>query len=301
MTVTRLGLILAISVRFAHSQNSAPSRAEFEAASIKLNRDCDARPRNVARPSPGRLTLECTTLYSAIQSAYGIFANGVNPDLKVVEIVGGPAWSDSEGYDIIAKANGDPPQAQMRGPMLQALLEDRFKLRLHREAKEVPIYALTVSKRGAKLERSKEGSCVLLDVNQLPPPPVPGQPPPNICGRPIPGAKGRNVTMDARAMTMKDLAEGLLSRILDRPVQDKTELDGKFDFHLEFTPDEATPLGANTPAPVATDPGRPAPAADPTALSIFTAVEEQLGLKLVPDKGATQVLVIDHAEKPTAN
>jgi uncharacterized protein (TIGR03435 family) len=107
--------------------------------------------------------------------------------------------------------------------------------------------------------------------------------------------------MDARGMTMKDLAEGLLSRILDRPVQDKTGLAGMFDFHLEFTPDEATPLGANTPPPSATDPGRPAPSGDPTGLSVFAAVEEQLGLKLVRDKGTTQVVVIDHAEKPTAN
>ena len=91
-------------------------------------------------------------------------------------------------------------------------------------------------------------------------------------------------------MTMKDLAEGLLSRILGPAVQDKTGLAGMFDFHLEFTPDEATPLGANTPPPD-----------DPTGLSIFTAVEEQLGLKLMRDKGTTQVLAIDHAEKPTAN
>jgi len=301
MILTRLGFILATGVGLAYSQTSAPPRTEFEVASIKVNPDCDNRPRNVPRPSPGRLTMECMTLYSAIQSAYGTFANGVSADLKAVEIVGGPAWGNSERYDITAKAIGDPPQAQMRGPMLQALLEDRFKLKLHREAKEVPIYALTLSKNGAKFERSKEGSCLAVDVNRLPPPPAPGQPPAKICGRPVPGTKGRNVTMDASGMTMRDLAEGLLSRILDRPVQDKTGLAGMFDFHLEFTPDESTPLGANTPPPVAADPGKPAPPGDPTGLSIFTAVEEQLGLKLVRDKGTTQVLVIDHAEKPTAN
>ena len=157
MTLTRLGLILATGGGLADPQISPPPGAEFEVASIKLNPDCDNRPRNVAIPSPGKLTLECVTLYSAIQSAYGIFASGVSADLKVIEIVGGPGWSNAERYDITAKANGEPSQAQMRGPMLQALLEDRFKLRLHREAKEVPIYALTLSKNGAKLERSKEG------------------------------------------------------------------------------------------------------------------------------------------------
>ena len=123
MTLTRLGLILATGGGLAYSQISPPPGAEFEVASIKLNPDCDNRPRNVAIPSPGRLTLECVTLYSAIQSAYGIFASGVSADLKVIEIVGGPGWSNAERYDITAKANGEPSQAQMRGPMLQALLE----------------------------------------------------------------------------------------------------------------------------------------------------------------------------------
>ena len=121
--------------------------------------------------------------------------------------------------------------------MLQMFLEDRFRLRLHREAKEVPIYALRLSRKGAKLERSKEGSCLPVDVNHLP----------SSCAgatsadqlRPtVPTMKGRNLTIDARGITMKDLAGVPLSRNLDRPVQDKTGLAGMFDFHLEFTPDE---------------------------------------------------------------
>jgi uncharacterized protein (TIGR03435 family) len=299
MNLNRIGTAMAAIAGLAHSQSTTAGRPGFEVASIKLNPDCNNRPKSVPSPSPGRLTLECITLQAAIQSAYSIYADGLSANPKLIQISGGPSWSNSDYYDIVANAEGNAPQTQMRGPMLQTLLEERFKLWLHPETRQVPIYALTVAKNGPKLERSKAGSCISLDVNHVPPP-VPGQPLPDICGRPIPGMKGRNVTMDARGMSMKDLAEGLLSRILDRPVIDRTGLAETFDFHLEFTPDETTPLGASAPQAPG-DPGRSPLAADPAGLSIFTAVEEQMGLKLVPDRGPIQVLVIDRAERPAGN
>ena len=98
--------------------------------------------------------------------------------------------------------------------------------------------------------------------------------------------------MDARGMRLADLADELLSRILDRRVVDKTGLDGRFDFHLEFTPDDTTPLGG---------PSRPSRAADLSGLSIFTALEDQLGLVLKSDTATGDILVIDYLERPSEN
>jgi uncharacterized protein (TIGR03435 family) len=286
------GLVNALQTRAQSQPATGAALPSFDVVSIKLNIGCANRPRSVPSSSPGRLDMECTTLKSAIESAYGVFANGVSPNLSLVEVSGGPSWVSSDFFEIVAKADGNPPLTQMQGPMLQALLEQRFKLMLHRETKEVPIYALTVAKSGAKLKRSQEGGCVPVDLNALPPPPAPGQPLPNFCGRPTPGMNGKNVTMEASGMTMQELAEGLLSRVTERKVIDRTGLTGMFDMHLEFTPDDTTPLGAAA---------APIPSAGSDRLSIFTALEEQLGLKLESQKGPVDVLVIDHIEEPSPN
>jgi len=256
-------------------QAQVPTKPGFEVASIKLNPGCDRRPRSNQPMSPGRLTMECTTLNFAIQTAYGIWANGVNPDPVLVEVSGGPNWINSDYYSILATAGGAMPVAQVQGPMLQALLEERFKLKLHRETKQAPIYTLTLAKGGHKLRPTPEGSCD-----------------PNSCGRPLPGANGGNVTLEGRGVNIREFAEGFLSRILDRKTVDKTGLTGIFDFHLEFTPDEATPLGLARGSALPAEPG---------GVSIFTAMEEQLGLLLKSDKGPIDVLVIDSTQRPDEN
>jgi len=281
----RIGILAALAIGLACAQT-----ATLEVASIKQDTGCGARPRSMQGPSPGRLLLECITLEHAIQSAYGFYSDGLRMNAKVIRVAGGPAWVRSDYYDISAKADGDALPALMNGPMLQALLEDRFRLKIHRETEEIPVYALTVAKGGVKMKRSEAGSCVPVDANS-----APRQSSPVFCGRPLPGTRGRNVTMDARGMKITNLADELLSRILDRPVVDKTGLDGMFDFHLEFTPDDATRLDAGGHGDAS------GPASDPGALSVFTAVEQQLGLKLVPDKGLFGVLVIDRVERPGAN
>lgn len=224
---------LLVSVSIVRAQTS---RLAFEVASIRLNPGCAARPRSGQGVSPGRLNLECMTLETAIQNAYGVWANGSSPKPKRVDVQGGPIWINSDYYAILATAEGNPSIAQMNGPMLQALLEERFKLKLHRESKDVPVYALMVVKSGLKAKRAQEGRCVPVDLDRLPPPPAPGQPLPIFCGRPIPGTKGSNVTMDAFGMSLGDFADGLLSRALNRVVIDQTGQAGLFDFHLEFTP-----------------------------------------------------------------
>jgi uncharacterized protein (TIGR03435 family) len=171
---------------------------------------------------------------------------------------------------------------QMLHPMLQMLLETRCKLNVQKEARELPVYALTVARGGAKLQASKEGSCTPYDIkySQL----APGEPQPKFCGTSF-KPNGLNVAFDGDGITIADFAGRLSSRDLGRPVIDKTGLTGLFDIHLEFAP--AT--------------GAAAPSDDSSGPSIFTAVEEQLGLKLSPDKGPVEVLVINHVERPSEN
>jgi len=225
-----------------------------------------------------------------IKGAYVLFANGhVNPRSRV-PVEGGPAWINSVRYQIDAKANGAIGQGMMRGPMLQTLLEDRFKLKIHHEAREVPAYALTVAKGGLKLHPFQEGSCIprnfTLFFEQFPPQPFPELPPgQKYCGG---GAteKGANVTLEAIGMSIDDFIKYSLPE-LDRAVVNKTGITGLFDFHLEYAPDEPTGAGA-TPAEVA-------------GPSIFTALERQLGLKPELTRAPGDFFVIDHVERPSAN
>jgi uncharacterized protein (TIGR03435 family) len=129
------------------------SQAKFEVASIRPCK-ADAVPEGGRKGgreslSPGRLTLECHTVKSLIQMAYVLFANGSVHPRTVVPMEGGPAWINSERYTIDAKAEGTPSHGMMHGPMLQALLEERLNLKVHRETREIPVYVLTVAKGGS--------------------------------------------------------------------------------------------------------------------------------------------------------
>lgn len=200
-------------------------------------------------------------------------------------------------YQIIAKAEGAPSQEMMRGPMMQVLLAERFKLQVHRESREVPVYVLTEAKGGAKLQPFQEGSCTLVDRTKAPaPPPATG---PKNCMFQFGNKKGANVLLDAQGTNLTDFAH-LLAFGFDRPVIDKTGIAGRFDIHLEFTPDEATPRflpGADPDG----GPATPAAAAsDPVGPSIMTAIQ-QLGLKLEPAKGPRDFLVVDRVARPSGN
>ena len=265
-----------------HAQSTRP---QFEVASIKQDKACDGRRGGGPPPAPGRLNMECTTLRSLIKNAYGSFADGVALNPRDLDIAGGPAWIASESYDVAAKAEDGASIAQMAGPMLQALLEDRFKLKVHRETREAAVYLLTVAKEGPQLERTKEGSCVSLDLNHLPPAPAPGESEPVFCGNQSMSSQGSNIILSARGITMELLANGALARVACRPILDKTGLVGRFDIQLEFTPDRA---GARAGEPDASGP------------SIFEALR-QLGLRLDPGKGAVEVLVVNDVERPSEN
>lgn len=210
------------------------------------------------------------------------------------QLSGDPPWAASEHYDIQAKADGSTSVQQMEGPMLQALLEDRFKMVLHRETRQLPVYELTVVSGGAKVQPSKDGSCIPYSVDSPPlPAPAAGEPRPTFCGLRM-VVEGLNRTLEGKGVSMAVLATNLsrtYNSALGRNVIDSTGLTGIFDIHLKWAIDDLTgAVGPGTAAP-----------SDPTGPSIFTAMQEQLGLKLKPGKGPVEVLVIDHIEKPSSN
>lgn len=193
----------------------------------------------------------------------------------------------SERFDIDARSDGQPTLQMMQGPMMQAVLEERFKLKIRRENRQGPVYELTVGKGSPKLKPFQKGNCTPVTI-----------------GRPLPQlavdqrycrnmAYPRGVNLEGGTLAM---FAGLPGMILDRPVIDKTGITDLFTIHLEFSPDDLT-----SPPAAAIASGAPAPVAPPDAPGIFQAIQEQLGLKLVPAKGPLDLLVIDHVERPTAN
>jgi bla regulator protein blaR1 len=284
-------VVAAVSSLRAVPQSSNPldaaARARFEVASIKPTKQCAVFGGS---PTPGRVST-CGALAFMIQGAYDVYTKGrgFKPGVMTVawtaNIEGAPAWLQSELYQIEAKAAGNPPQIVMNGPMMQALFEDRLKLKTHLETRNVPVYELTVVRGGPKLQRA-ETDCVPFDpMKPLVEPTFPGQesPKPRLCG----GFAIGKGTMDFTETTISDFAQYLGRNIVRRPVIDKVGIAGRFNFHLQFAPDENTPLLSRSDAV--------------TGPSIFTAMQEQLGLKLEPATGPHEFLVIDSVDRPSDN
>jgi uncharacterized protein (TIGR03435 family) len=294
----------AIIVGSAQSPALARVRPQFEVASIK---PCDASMVPQGRSGGGltenssqRLTVNCTTAKDLIQMAYVSFANGRYDQLSPVPIQGGPAWINSDRYQIEAKTESPESQITMRGIMLQSLLEDRFKLRIRRETRDVPVYVLIVAKGGPKMPRFQEGTCIYFDLAEFlshfppvrRPDPPPGQ---QYCPNFSP-MTGPNVSWNWEGISVAELCNFVL-RGMDRPVVDKTGLAGRFNIRLEYLVDE-TSSSAVRAGGSPDDGEHPAVPAGP---SVFSALEQQLGLKLEPAKGPGQFLVIDSAERPSDN
>lgn len=304
-----VGLVHAPAMRAQSPEVTAQSTAspapKFDVASIKplaggSGRPMDPIDRNWAMSSghaslakAGRFEVPFVTLHQLIELAYNV------PDS---EVLGGPSWVRSDLYEVIAKADGATPQ-QTR-PMLRSLLADRFRLALRHETRELPVYELAVAKGGLKFAAAKEGSCVTWSPDSPRPRPDPTRPPPplNVCGgvrRQVMSLQPtRRDRVDAVGVSMPKLIE-YISDDLRGIVIDKTGFTEKFDFHLEFAPSE---LGGNGlgPSPPG-DPGSSAPSANLSGVSIFTALQEQLGLRLISAKGPVEVLVIDRVERPSEN
>ena len=188
-------------------------------------------------------------------------------------------------FEIEAKSDGHPNLLMMLGPMMQAILEDRFKLRIHRKTRQGPVYELALGKGSPKLKLFREGSCTPVLVGHPSPPLAPGQ---HYCRNVV--AAGGSVDLEGGTLSM---LAGLLGLILDRPVIDKSGTTDYFEIHLKFSRDDSA-----APQLATADPGASAVTA-PDVPGIFQVIQEQAGLKLVLAKGPVDVLVIDHIERPS--
>jgi uncharacterized protein (TIGR03435 family) len=276
-------LTLFAVVPLAFAQNTAPfatppaAPLAFDVISIRPSKSVMTTDNNgntfsrmFIGDTPDGYHVENATLKYIVSSAYNV---------KDDAIVGGPAWIGANHYDIDAKVtpgtDAPPPKltGAQRRQMIQSLLADRFKLIVHDETKDAPIYELQIAKSGSKLPESTPNDGFAKGIIGIDGNPVP-------IGYLMPLGLGRRF---GQAVTIASLAESL-SHELKRPVVDKTGLTGKYDLSLEWTPD-------NTPddSPLASGP------------SLFTAVQEQLGLKLTSTHGPVKTLVIDHVEPPSPN
>jgi len=286
-------LVVALS---GAAQSTAPKPidaappAVFEAASIKPQApSSDGSIRTMVQfPPNGRLTAAGATVKTLICVAYG---------LSDFQVLGGPNWIGEDRYDVLATPGSaleeqlqkmkSEDNTQAKRQMLQALLADRFKLTIHHDTKELPIYALVVAKSGSKLQETKPD-----DAN------------PDAANAPAhPSNKGRmrmsvdsgSIEMTATGMAMDGLARQLAQQ-LGSTVRNETGLKGIYDFTLHFTPDDA-----RMDASGAGGSGANASLADNGGTSIFAAVQDQLGLKLESKKGSVEVVVVDHVDKPSDN
>jgi uncharacterized protein (TIGR03435 family) len=266
-------------------QTPADKKPAFEVASIKAS--VPGRRESMTN-QPGRFAANNVTLRQLIGFAYR------PPNAQPPQIAGGPNWMADAQWTIEAKAaDGDTATGpEITALRIQSLLEDRFALKIHREMREQPVYALVVDKNGLKIS-----------AVDPPPAPVPGQAPP-APPRPGPGgtlpptfmpAPGGIMagpgTFLASAVSMAQIAL-VLNRAVDRPIIDRTNLTGYFNMRLQFAPDAVQRTPPSPEAPAVNEPAGP---------SIFTAIQEQLGLRLEPASSPMEVLVIDSVQKPVEN
>ena len=285
--------MLAVSSLGAQPPQPAVAPA-FEVASIKPNTSGDGRV--MMQNQPGRYSATNVSLRLLIRNAY---------QLQDFQITGGPGWIASDRFDINAKVPDEframAPPAPGSGPsplglMIRALLAERFKLVVHTETKDSPIYALVLARSDGKLGpalKKSETDCAPVfgaarGRGPMPPPgpPAPGEP--MSCGIRIgPG----NMAVGGAPLSQVANSLGMFA---GRIVQDRTGLTGNYDFNLTWTPDNMPqrPPGAPDVPP------QNGVAVDPNGPSLFTAVQEQLGLKLDSQRGPVELLVIDRAEKP---
>lgn len=227
--------------------------------------------------TPDGFTARGVTLRKIVQEAYGVYEED--------RMNGGPDWLTSEKFDIEAKIDSADAAGfkdfslEQRRLMLQKLLADRYKLAVHHETKELPVYALIVAKNGPKFQESK---------------------PDTIDEGPIKGMDGhvtrsKRGQLEVNGISMKGLAN-LLHFSVGQTVVDQTGLKGRYDLSLQWTPDDVA-----APMPKTAEGNQPEAAPELSGPSIFTAVQKQLGLKLEPTKSPLDTIVIDHVEHPSEN
>ena len=266
LTVASLPALVAAQAPAPAPQGERP---RFEAASVKPNQSNE--PGILRRPSPGRVFYSNAPVDILVQEAYG---------MRSTHIFNYPDWVEKDRFDISATYSPDR-QRQVR-QMLQTLLEERFSLRVHRETREMPVYELVKARADGQLGLGLRASTVNC---------APGADKRSPCTLNIRQGLIRGVGTEWGNGEMLALNIG----VGDRPIVDKTGLSGAFDIDLEWTPDPAqarsTEEAARALAAVAATPGE--------RVSIFTALQEQLGLRLQPARAQLEVLIIDRLERPT--
>jgi bla regulator protein blaR1 len=294
--LTCLTAALSMSTPSAQTPSPAPTPAPdpsaaftYEAASVKPNKSAP-QGSSIRRFPGGRLQATNMPLRALITFAY---------QLQPFQLVDDPAWIRNDTFDIVAKMEGDPPPvppgqgADPHMVAMRTLLAERFKLVVHRETREMDIYALVLARPDGKLgpaltPTTQDCAAMVAAARggqpQGPPPgPPPGPDSPVVCG--MRGLPGR---LKAGAMPMSLLASNLSGQ-LQRIVVDRTGLTGAWDFEITYAPER----------PINPPPGVEFPPADPNAPSLFTAMQEQLGLRLQSTKGPVEVMVVDRIEQPT--
>jgi uncharacterized protein (TIGR03435 family) len=257
----------------------------YEAASVKPNKEGPGESY-IRRQPGGRLTAVNFPLRAMITFAY---------QLQGFQLVNAPAWLAEERFDIVAKLPGDPPPVPPgSGPdphmvAMRTLLADRFGLKVHRETQQLDIYALVKARPDGALgpalkPSSDECERVMKAV-------VNGAPPPTGPGAPMCGMRQNFGRMQMGGFPLSQFANSL-SGTVGRYVVDRTGLTGPYDFVLTFAPEP--PRG---PLP----PGVELPPVDPNAPSLFTALQEQLGLRLESTRGPVEVLVVDAVDRPVSD
>jgi len=294
-------ILLVLTVCVAFGQSAAPPA--FEVASVKASAPLEGGAMmfgsgnmrgGPGSTDPGRITYNSVLLKAVVARAYNVKEYQVE----------GPAWLDSERYDIMATMPQGVTKEQL-ALMLQGLLAERFKLTLHHENKAIPVYVLSVGKGGPKLK--EVDPAVVAAAAPAPPPP-----PSRVPSKSIPAGMARvMIGMNNRrlegSLTMARLCDNL-SNWVDRPLLDQTDLKGTYEFDLLWTPDEsdriagqmsmAMAAAGHTPPP----PGEAGPGASEPGLSLAQALQTNYGLKLEAKRNPADVIVIEHAEKvPTAN
>ncbi len=240
---------------------AANANPSFEVATIKPSKP--DQPGKYFSVRGNRFTTFNTTLADMLSFAYGIHAK---------QIVGAPAWVDTDKFDIAAQPDtpGSPSDKQWKS-MMAKLIVERFGFKFHHDQKELSVYAITLAKGGPKLTIAQGNDSGL------------------------PGNFFRNLgQMTNVNSTIDDFARTMQAAVLDRPVVDQTGLTSRFDFTLNWTPDESQFGGMGIKVPPPSDKADAPP-------GLFTAVQEQLGLKLDATKAAVDVFVVDHVEKPSEN
>ena len=273
MKVGWIGILVATGL--VHSQTATTARPEFAVTSVKPNRTGCCTSGGVGNGGGGGKNV---TLKELIGFTYRI---------QQFQLSGGPPWIGSDRYDIEGKAEDPKADFEQLRLMLRSLFEARFKLKVHRETKESPAYALVVGKGGPRVKLSSDQASQ--DVNG----PAPAGAGPNR------GAVRIGVgNLVGNAVTLSWFAS-MLSPRLDRLVIDKTNLTGRFDIRLQWAPSPGESL-FGVPTEII-DMNGITVRLDPSGPSIFSAIQEQLGLKLESTKAPVELLVIDHVEKPSEN